>query len=250
MGRSALDAVELMNVGCNYLREHVIDSARIHYTTDACGCPPNIVSDYAKSWYYVRAPYMSDVKDILRRIKLVAQGAAMMTETEVEINVDSGCCEMQRNTAFADIIYDNMTTLHQEEFTKEEIEFARMLAMTLDKHVWEKEHNLYQIDRSIETEVLDRNMCDRAKINSSSDSGDVSQIMPMGLFTTACWPVGCAPHTWQTTASAGSSIGQKGMMYAAKIIAATAYDLLNSPEKLEAITQEFEENKKHYQPMV
>ncbi len=249
MGRSALDAVELMNVGCNYLREHIIDSARIHYTTDACGCPPNIVSDFAKSWYYVRAPHMGDVKDIIRRIKLVAQGAAMMTETDVEITVDSGCCEMLCNTAFADVIYENMTSIHQEEFTNQEVEFARVLAMTLDKQAWEKEHKLYQIDRSIETDVLDRNMCYRAKINSSSDSGDVSQIMPMGLFTTACWPVGCAPHTWQTTASAGSTIGQKGMMYAAKIITATAYDLLTSPEALEKITAEFCANKKYYQPM-
>lgn len=249
MGRSALDAVELMNVGCNYLREHIIDSARIHYTTDSCGCPPNIVPDFAKSWYYVRAPYMSDVKDIVRRIKLVAQGAAMMTETEVEINVDSGCCEMLRNTAFADVIYGNMSVIHQEKFTKEEIEFARVLAMTLDKQVWEKEHNLYQIDRSIEDGVLDRHTCEKIKINSSSDSGDVSQIMPMGLFTTACWPVGCAPHTWQTTASAGSTIGEKGMMYAAKIIAATAYDLFTDPEKLKVITEEFQNNKKLYQPM-
>ena len=83
-GRSALDAVELMSVGANYLREHVVDKARIHYTTDSGGFSPNIVPDKASAWYFTRAPHISDVKDILRRLTLVAKGAAMMTETEVE----------------------------------------------------------------------------------------------------------------------------------------------------------------------
>ena len=93
-GRSALDAVELMSVGANYLREHVIDRTRIHYSTDSGGFAPNIVPDQASAWYFVRAPHMKDVKSTMERLKKVAQGAAMMTETTVDIEMGCGCCEL------------------------------------------------------------------------------------------------------------------------------------------------------------
>ena len=100
-GRSALDAMELTNVGVQYLREHVIDGTRIHYTTDSCGYAPNIVHPDAKSWYYVRAPHMSDVKATVERVKKCAQGAAIMTETQVKCEILSGCSEMLENNAFS-----------------------------------------------------------------------------------------------------------------------------------------------------
>ena len=107
-GRSALDAVELMNVGCNYLREHVTSAARIHYTTDSCGFPPNIVPDKAVAWYCVRAPRIADVKEILERIKKVAKGAAMMTETEVDIKIEYGCCAIRiRRTPLSRVCSSN-----------------------------------------------------------------------------------------------------------------------------------------------
>lgn len=103
LGRSALDAVELMNVGANYLREHVTSRARIHYTTDSGGFAPNIVPPLAGSWYFVRAPYIADVKEILQRIGKIAEGAALMTETEMEMKVDYGCCEMLENHTYGDL---------------------------------------------------------------------------------------------------------------------------------------------------
>ena len=106
-GRSALDAVELMNVGVNYLREHVIDKVRIHYSVN-CTTPPNVVHPNADSWYYIRAPHMSDVKDVLERVKKCALGAAMMTETDVRIVVEGGCCEIRQNHAFADLVQENL----------------------------------------------------------------------------------------------------------------------------------------------
>ena len=97
-----------MSVGANYLREHVIDRTRIHYSTDSGGFAPNIVPDQASAWYFVRAPHMKDVKSTMERLKKVAQGAAMMTETTVDIEMGCGCCELSTNEAFADLAYANL----------------------------------------------------------------------------------------------------------------------------------------------
>lgn len=132
-GRSALDAVELMSVGANYLREHVVDKARIHYTTDSGGFSPNIVPDKASAWYFTRAPHISDVKDILRRLTLVAKGAAMMTETEVETKIEYGCCDMVSEKSFADLTWKNLQEVGTPTYTEEEMEFARQLQATVDR---------------------------------------------------------------------------------------------------------------------
>ncbi|MDL2249496.1 aminobenzoyl-glutamate utilization protein B [Lachnospiraceae bacterium PF1-21] len=250
VGRSALDAVELMNVGVNYLREHVTSQARIHYTTDSGGFAPNIVPPRAGSWYYVRAPYISDVKDIIKRVKKAADGAALMTETTVEMKVDYGCCEMQENHAYADLTYENLKEAELSVYTAEEVAFAKKLN---DQVI---ETNLQRMDKLLGTNgaplpagVEPRNLYEKIPLTGSSDSGDVSQIMPMCMFTTTCWPTGVAPHTWQATASAGSTIGEKGAMDAGKVIAGIAYDLYTKPEVREAIQKEFSEKKKSYEPM-
>lgn len=250
-GRSALDAVELTSVGANYLREHVMDKARIHYTTDSGGFSPNIVPDRAGAWYYVRAPYMDDVKEIIRRLELVANGAAMMTETKVDMLVEYGCCEMNCNHAFADLTYANLNEVGEPSYTEEELQFAKELQDTLDDAMKAKEQKLYRTkEEAMSVGVSPRELWKDAALTGSSDSGDVSQMMPMNLMTTACWPVGAAPHTWQASASAGSSIGQKGAFYAAKVMAATACDLFTKPEITEAIIQEFrEQDTGTYQPM-
>jgi aminobenzoyl-glutamate utilization protein B len=249
LGRSALDAVELMNIGANYLREHVIDKARIHYTTDSGGFSPNIVPDKANAWYFVRAPYMSDVKEILGRLEKIAQGAALMTETEVEIQVDCGCCEMKENKAFADLSYENLLEAGVIEYTKEELSFAKELQSTLDPKLLKRDQNAYKETAPMHTGISERHLCDSVGLYSSSDSGDVSQMMPMNLITTACWPIGCAPHTWQTTAAAGHSIGKKGGLHAAKVITGIAYDLFTKPDVLDKIKEEYQASKAHYMPM-
>lgn len=97
--------------------------------------------------------------------------------------------------------------------------------------------------------VSSRNLCEKTPLTASTDSGDISYMMPMGLFTTACWPVGVAPHTWQATAANGSSLGEKGAFYAAFVLAGTAYDLYTKPEVLEKIKEEFDEQQTEYAPM-
>lgn len=250
-GRSALDAVELTSVGANYLREHVTDKARIHYTTDSGGFSPNIVPDKAGAWYYVRAPYMDEVKDIIRRLNQVAQGAAMMTETEQEIQIEYGCCEMNCNRAFADLTYANLIEAGVPAYTEEEQVFAKELQSTLDDTMKKGEQKLYKTwDDALFSGCAPRELWKEAALTGSSDSGDVSQMMPMNMFTTVCWPIGVAPHTWQASASTGSSLGEKGAFYAAKVMAATAYDLFTKPETTAAIIQEFQEQDTgKYEPM-
>jgi len=248
-GRSALDAVELMNVGVNYLREHVIDKTRIHYTTDSGGYAPNIVPPNASSWYYVRAPYITDVQDTLERIKKVARGAAMMTETEVEIKLDSGCCEMKRNSRFADLTFKNLEEAGSIEYTPDELEFANKLQSTLEPAMCKKEKELYHTQSPMYTGTAPRNQWEITPLTASTDGGDVSYMMPMNLFTTACWPVGVAPHTWQACASAGTSIGEKAALLAAKVIAGTAFDLYTEPETVEEIKKEFNSRPSSYKPM-
>lgn len=250
-GRSALDAVELMNVGANYLREHVIDKARIHYTTDSGGFAPNIVPDHASAWYFVRAPHMYQVKEILERLDKIAQGAALMTETKSEMQVGYGCYEMKENHAFADLCYANLKEAGTIRYTPEELAFAKELQDTLDPAVVKEEEKMYRRGPVLMADfVAHRDFWERVPLTASSDSGDVSQIVPMGLLNTTCWPAGCSPHTWQASAACGSTLGEKGALHAARSIAGIVCDLLNQPEVVEKIRKEFEEARgQEYQPV-
>lgn len=241
-GRSALDAVELMDVGVNYLREHVIDKARIHYTTNSGGFAPNIVPNAADSWYYVRAPYMEDVKEILERIRKISEGAALMTETQTSMKVDYGCCEMREHHSFADLAYENLIAAETPEYTPQEEAFAKALQDSMDPDSVKREKKLYGEDEVMFRGVAPREQWIRTPLTASSDSGDISQIMPLCLIQAACWPLGCAPHTWQTSAAAGSTFGEKGALFAAKAIAGTAVDLFTKPEVAGKIQKEFQEN--------
>lgn len=250
LGRSALDAVELMSVGSNYLREHVTHKARIHYTTDSGGFAPNIVPPRAGAWYYVRAPHMSDVREILERVHKVAQGAAMMTETNVTMKVDYGCCELLGNSAYADLAYENLKAAPLPDFSDRELAFAKSLEATLPRWDAERAEKLYGTgDSPMAQAVSPRDLGLEAPLTASSDSGDVSQLMPMCLLTTACWPVGVAPHTWQAAAAAGSTLGEKGALCAAQAIAGIAYDLYTQPQTAATILREFRSKQDAYTPM-
>lgn len=247
-GRSALDAVELMAVGTNYLREHVLDKARIHYTTDSGGLPPNIIPDKASSWYYVRAPHMSDVKNIMERLFKIAEGAALMTETTVRSEVESGCCELLCPKTFADITYENLVEAGEIPHTEEERNFARKIVATQNAAAVARFQNMVNIKDVLHSGPAQRYV--DFKPAASSDVGDVSKIIPTNMFTTATWPIACMAHTWQATASSGTSIGAKGALHAAKVMAGTAYDLFTKPDVLAKIQEEFEEMKDPaYAPM-
>jgi len=249
LGRSALDAMELMNVGVNYLREHVIDSARIHYATDSCGYPPNIVPGKAVNWYCIRAPRMSDVRSILNRIEKIAKGAAMMTETEVEMKIEHGCCEMYPNAKFADLTHAVMKEVPLPVYTSNELQLAAHLQTSVNPDAVQAETRTYGKVEILHSSVAPREVSRTLSMKASSDSGDVSYIMPMNLFTVACWPFGVAPHTWQATAASGSRFAARGALYAAKVITGTAYKLLTNPETAAEIIQEFKNGNVEYTPM-
>ena len=226
----------------------MIDSAILKYTITNAWGDPNIIPKEAESWYFVRAPHRKDVEDITRRLFKVAEGAAMMTETTVDWEILGGCYEMLPNKVLFDLTYKNMVEIGAPEYTEEEREFAEKIQKSLDPKLVEGE--MRKFGESTDEEmyiyegVLDKDKADTVMVAGSSDSGDVSWIMPMNLFLTATWPLGVPAHSWQATASSGSPMGQKAMLYAAEILSGMMYDILNDPSIAKEAVEEFNERTK------
>jgi len=236
-GRSALDAVELTNVGANYLREHVTSDVRIHYTITDGGTAPNIVPDKACVWYYVRATKRETVDEVYARLVKVAEGAAHMTETELEVEFLGGCYQTLNNKALVELTHKAMLEAPQDEWTPEEIEFAKTLNDTTP-HL-QKGMNAFlglPEDTQLHTSTGD---IGQGGNFGSTDVGDVNYIAPGVMFTTACFNIGAPGHSWQITSCSGSSIGEKGMIFAARIMAKFGLDLIEQPEILEKAWAEF-----------
>lgn len=248
VGRSALDGVELMNVGANYLREHIIDAARIHYSITNGGSQPNIVHPEAEVWYYIRAPYRESVDGVTERLIKIAKGAAMMTETEVEVEFLSGCYHTLSNDALGELLLKNMLELGSPHFTDEDLEFGKELEKTLS----ENHKRNYIKGMKLPDEVAAMTIHEGVAIPSnkylyladSTDVGDVCNIVPTAQFAASCYPVGTPGHTWQAVAAAGSSIGYKGMHFAAKTLAGSLYDLYKDNTIIEKAKNEFTKSTK------
>jgi len=237
-GRSALDAVELTNVGAQYLREHVHPHVRIHYVITDGGVAPNIVPDKASVWYYVRAASREDVEDVYARLIKVAQGAAMMTETQVEVEFLGGCYPTLNNHTLVNTIHDCLTQAPREKWTGAEIELATELNRSSQKQ-WEAARGLYDIS---ESEHLHDGVLPIRSDDSygSTDVGDVAHIAPSVHFSTATFNIGAPGHSWQVTSCSGSSIGAKGMIFAAKAMALFGLKVLTEPFILREAKAEFE----------
>lgn len=252
-GRSALDAVELMNVGVNYLREHVKSDVRMHYIITEGGKAPNIVPEMAEVYYYLRAAKPETLNSVIERVNKIAQGAALMTETTFETRYEIGYSPVLSNHYLADLQYQVMQLIGPIQYTAEEINFAQRVNDGFPGT------NADYIERAIEhykppaeiVAILDeyRDLplvginfpaIDEKIIGTgSTDVGDLSQIVPVSMLSTACFPTGCPGHSWGNAAAAGTSIGHKGMMHAAKIMALTAAELYSNPNHLAEIRQEF-----------
>ncbi len=231
-GRSALDAVELMNVGANYMREHLKEDARLHYVIIDGGGAPNVVPPKATVWYFVRADRHEDVEYNFRWLQDVAKGAAMMTRTRLEIQVDTDCHEIIPNRPLSELIHRNMVRLGPPRFTEEEKLFARRLQEPLVREFGK------QFPQALH-EGVDPLEPNPKPSKGSTDVGDISWHVPTGGFRTACMPVGSPGHSWQNVAAIGSSIGEKGLVYAAKVFAVTALDLFEEPRWIAAAKQDF-----------
>jgi aminobenzoyl-glutamate utilization protein B len=243
-GRSALDAVELMNVGANFLREHVPEKTRIHYVTTNGGGEPNVVPDEAEVWYYVRGPKRQDVDEVYERLQKIAEGATLMTETTMEETFLTGCYNYLHNHTIGECLQEKMEELGAPEFTEAEKELARKVQETFPERQIERVAERYDKPELAE-QVLHEDVEPLSEVErhgaGSTDVGDVSWVVPLAQFSTACSTIGTAGHSWQYTIASGSTIGERGMLFASKIMAATAMELLTDAEFLQKAKEEFEE---------
>jgi aminobenzoyl-glutamate utilization protein B len=232
-GRSALDGVEAMNFMVNYMREHIPQESRIHYVITNGGLAPNVVPDFAESYYVVRHQDPRVVGEIFERVKKAAEGAALGTGTTVDFELIGGTYSTLPNDVLGRVMDANLRRAGAPQWTAQEMAFAEKLAKTLPGRNLPPLANAGEIDRyTFNTQRY-----------SSTDSGDVSWVTPLASLRTATWVPGTAAHSWQATAAGGMSIGLKGGVVAAKTLALTVAQLATSPETIAAAKAEFEKSR-------
>ena len=253
-GRSALDAVELMNVGVQFLREHVTDDCRIHYAiTDAGGVSPNVVQAKASVLYMVRANKVADSVKLQARVDDIARGAALMTGTEFERVFIDGTAELLPNFAIEQALYRNLEVIGVPEYSREDLELAAALKASYpgsgisgvygmrDPTVAKTVRALSQDGEKPLNDFIPPLYSTTQFSPGSTDVGDVSWLTPTSQIETVCWPAGVPGHSWQIVACGKSGLAHKGMFLAAKVLAGTAVDLLSDEALLARARAEFEE---------
>lgn len=227
-GRSALDGVEAMNHMANMLREHVPQETRIHYVITAGGSAPNVVPDFAESFYYVRHPDPKQVVEIFDRLVGAAEGAAMGTGTRMEYEVIHGLFAMLPNTALSEAMHANLERVGGVAYNAADRRFAEAIRATLPagSPPLEAASQILPLQPFI-------------MAGGSTDVADVSWVVPTVGLETATWVPGTAAHSWQAVAAGGTAIGEKGMIVAAKAMAMTTVDLLSNPDLLAAAKGEY-----------
>lgn len=247
-GRSALDGVQLLNTGVEHIREHVVDDARINYVIADGGNSPGVVPANASAWYNVSAPGKDAVEFITEWIEDAAEGAAAMTRTGVDVTHLTGTYGFLPNETISDVILENMQEIGPISYSEEERALATELQETVGADVVRSQMKQYHVPDSLLDEITDTSLYgtpvppfDAGEVGAfSSDTGNVSHVVPLGRFKAATWPIGTPGHSWQAVAASGSGFGQKGGLFAAKVIAGTMFDLFTSEELLRAATEEFE----------
>ncbi len=231
-GRSALDGVEAMNIMANMLREHMPQEVRMHYVITSGGSAPNVVPDFAESFYYLRHPEAATLEALWERLVATAEGAALGTGTEVSYEVIHGNHSVLPNETLARTMHERLSQVGGVQYSARDLAFANTLAESLAQ----SEADLAAAAARIEPFAPSRSM-------GSTDVGDVSWVVPTTEMRAATWVPGTAPHTWQAIAAGGTDIGVKGMMVAAKTLALTAADLFQQPQLLHAARSEFEQRR-------
>jgi len=225
LGRSALDAVELMNVGVNYMREHMPSDARIHYAIlDSGGIAPNVVQASAKVRYLVRARELPELTKLIERVKKIADGAALMTETSVETKIISAVSNLLGNAPLEQAMHECYERLGTPPFDDVDRAFARRIQATLT------EEDITTAYRRVGVKRGDAELCDqivpleskRASMVGSTDVGDVSWVVPTVQAHCSTYAIGTPGHSWQLTAQGKAPAAKKGMVHVAKVMAATA----------------------------
>lgn len=253
LGRSALDAVELMDVGVNYMREHMEPTDRIHYAiTDTGGSSPNVVQNHAEVLYLIRSTDNNKVKRLYERVKNIARGAALMTETNVEAVFDKACSNILSNSILEQLLYDCMKTIPLPSYTEEELVYAEQMKKTITDadiasdmslmmvHGAEKRRlaSLYR-ELPMANFVVEHQHQDLF-LPGSSDVGDCSHATPTAQFVGACFVPGTPAHSWQMTAQGKEKTAVKGMFYAAQVLSEACRRLFEKPEIVKQAREVFE----------
>lgn len=236
-GRSALDGVEAMNVMVNMMREHIPSAARVHYVITSGGKAPNVVPDYAEVYYYARHPDKSTVVSIFDRLVKAAEGAALGTETTMKYEIIGGTHDLLLIDTLNVAMHKNLILSGTMEYTPEEIEFGKKIQRSFT-------FSYPELTEATTTHPLKKT---EDASPGSTDVGDVSYTVPTVGFSTATWVPGTPGHSWQAVACGGTEIGTKGMMIAAKAIAAMGVDLLHDVKLVEAAKREFKQKIGTYQ---
>ena len=253
-GRSALDAVELMNIGVQFLREHMTDDCRIHYAiTDAGGVSPNVVQANASVLYMVRANKVADSVKLQARVDDIARGAALMTGTDFERVFIDGTAELLPNFCIEEALYRNLEEIGVPAYTEEDRRLASALKASYpgsgivgvygirDPEIEKTLRRLSGNGEKAINDFIPPLYSTTAFSPGSTDVGDVSWLTPTSQIETVCWPAGVPGHSWQIVACGKSELAHKGMFLAAKVLAGTAVDLLSDGELLARARAEFEE---------
>ena len=254
MGRSALDAVELMNVGVQFLREHMPSRARIHYAiTDAGGRSANVVQPHARVLYMVRSNRVSEALALQARVDRIADGAALMTETSYERKFIDGTADTVTNRTLEDVVYRNFEALGVPRYTEDELAFAAALHATYGSG-----ENAPGVGSDADADYAKlaqgmRKACGHAMNDfllprftgvafnpGSTDVGDVSWLTPTVQAHVAAFPNGCPGHSWQNVSCGASSLGRKAALHAGKLLCASVIDLFSDPALLAAAREEFD----------
>ncbi|GJD98542.1 amidohydrolase [Methylobacterium isbiliense] len=237
LGRSALDAVELMNVGVNYMREHMPDDARVHYALlDAGGIAPNVVQAHARVRYSIRARDLPGMRDLVGRVRRIAEGAALMTETTMEMRVVSAVSDLVGNTPLEEALHGIMEDLGPPPFDEEDRRFARAIQETLSPG------DIEAVYRTIGRPRGDAPLADflvprdarRNPAVGSTDVGDVSWVVPTVQAHAPTVAVGTPFHTWQVVAQGKAPAAHKAVVQVAKAMAALGAALIADPALREA----------------
>ncbi|MBQ7903912.1 MAG: amidohydrolase [Oscillospiraceae bacterium] len=247
LGRSALDAAELTNVGVNYLREHIIPEARVHYAyQDVGGTAPNVVQDRAVLKYFIRAPKVVQAKEIAERVKKCAIGASIMTDTEVDVQFISGMCEVVQNDVAGELATEALYAIGKPVFDEEDYAIAKKFyesATEAEINGFLGRLTTYDDPQKYKNEYLITDLAPykriEGRLGGSTDVGDVSYATPTVQIGAPTYAVGTPGHSWKITAQAACGIGHKGMLYAAKVMALTGIIALDKPEKLKEAYDEY-----------
>jgi aminobenzoyl-glutamate utilization protein B len=224
------------------------DAARIHYVITNGGGAPNVVPDEAEVWYFIRSPERSQVDELTVRVRNIANGAALMTETAMTEMFQAGTYNMLTNQVLADRMQEVLDELGPIEFEDAEIEYAKQIAASFPESL---RLGILKME-ALPAHLLDAGLPDRTypisdrgeTMPGSTDVSDVSWNTPTAQFTTTCFAVATPGHSWANTSTGGMSIGHKGMMHAAKVLSIVATDLFTKPDLLAAAQAEFAESTK------